>query len=166
MEVERLFEGERILLEYQRLKERIQADTHNTFREGDAVIVRGSIVDEGDGPRGERVRQKIRGGQVVCDPDYVSQFTSHVDDDPTTYDRISVERRVEGQEGVNHASLIYAERSLIDGSGRPYLVLDKWERYIRGRDGRTERGQRFVRVHCGTTAVIEEKHIPDDEAGN
>lgn len=142
-------DGRLLLDDYQRLKGLIQTSAQHTVRDGDAVVVKESIRHGEDA----RVREKIRGGMVAWEPRYLGQPTTRVDDDPRTFDRISVEREVDG----DVVSIIYAERLVDDLQGQPILILEKWERYARA----DERGERYVRVHCETAEILEERHTPD-----
>jgi len=148
-------DGRSILDDYQRLKAVIMESKDHTFPDGEARVVRDSILHaEDDG--GVRVKEKIRGGHVVWEARYLGQPTSRVDDDPATFDRISVER-IEGDDEAGRVSVIYAERLVDDLQGKPYLILEKWERYARA----DESGERYVRVHCDTAEILEKKTTPD-----
>jgi len=147
-----------MLADYRRLKTLIQKNSESTVRDGDAVILRDAIVREAaDG--GIRLREKIRGGQVVWDATSHGQPLTRVDDDPETFDRISIERVTEG-DLVDRASIIYVER-LMENEGQAELlqVLERWERYQRA----GERGERFTRVNCKSMEILADIFTPDEE---
>lgn len=153
--------GLEIVAEYERLKAHIKADTQHTNKVGDVFVVKGSFIV----PEGAGVVEKIRGGKVGWDDDFLNTPCTHVDDDPLTYDRISVERRLE-REGklLGTSSIIFSETSEADEHGRLLLVVEKLERYSQETPLGTLTGERFARVSSPSGAVLEAWHHHAKEA--
>jgi hypothetical protein len=149
-------DGPKIVAEYAHLKERIMDDSLHTAQDGGVTIVTDSlyIPEEGD------VLDKVRGGRMEWEETYLGQPLTRVDDDPGTYDRISVERTVRLNGEVHGtSSLIYGETTETLRNGTDALVISKLERYTQYTPAGAVTGERFVKVKSPSGEVLEHRHL-------
>ena len=153
--VEEAVDGARTIEEYETLKSHILRNRDHTTHNGRVTVVRASLAV----PEGGDVIDKIRGGNIEWDESYLNQPCSHVDDDPHTYDRISLERRVvhEGR-ALGTASIIYSETTETTPDGIERLVVEKMERYIQQTPQGALTGERYVRVASPSGEVLDFHH--------
>lgn len=149
-------DGKRIIEEYEHLKAAIMSDQAHTTHDGVLSTVRDSLLI----PEGGNVVDKVRGGRVLWDESYFNQPCSHVDDDPTTYDRISLERLVESDGQVHGtASIIYSETSEMAENGSLRIVVDKLERYKQETPNGAVIGERYVKVTSPDGEILQHRHF-------
>jgi hypothetical protein len=149
-------DGKAIVAEYEGLKAAIVRDQEHTRRDGHLTIVRDSLYL----PEGGDVVDKIRGGLVQWEDDYLYQPCTRVDNDPRTYDRISLERliRVDGKERAA-ASIIFSETTEGGPDGNERLVVEKRERYTQQTGDGDVTGERYVKVASPSGEVLAHHHF-------
>lgn len=149
-------DGVAVVAEYAHLKEAIERDNLHTLHEGHVSIVRDALLV----PEGGSVVDKIRGGRLDWEDVGYNQSLTHVDHDPTTFDRISLERIV-NVDGApkGSSSIIFSETTEVLPDGTQRLVVEKSERYTVPAQGGDIVGERYAKVHSPSGVIIEKRHV-------
>lgn len=147
--------GAAVLAEYAHLKDCVKTDRAHTTHEGATTLLRDSMTV----PEGASIIDKLRGGRSTWDEHQMNQPITHVDDDPMTLDRISVERVFE-VEGVRqgNAGIVFTEttEALEDGTRR--VVVERTERYTQHTPQGDLVGERYLKVSSPQGEVLARHH--------
>lgn len=153
--VEETIVGKDVVEEYAHIKAAILSDQRHTLHEGRVTIVKDSLEVQ----EAENVLDKVRGGRLSWDEHLWNQPLTHVDDDPMTFDRISLERIVKSDRGApGHSSIIFTETTETLDDGAEHLVIVKHERYTQERAEGVIVGERYAKVTSPEGHLVESFH--------